>query len=50
MGKIVFETNRYAQQQPTSSEHYMLTKWNDTSIDEMYLFLAVNLLMARNKK
>lgn len=50
MGKIVFETNRYAQQQIISSESSRLTKWKNTSIDEMYVFLAINMLMARNKK
>lgn len=49
MGKIVFEANRYAQQQPTFSEHSRLAKWKDTTIDEMFIFLAVNMLMARNK-
>lgn len=50
MGKIVFETNRYAEQQPVSTKHSRLAKWNNTTIDEMYIFLAVNMLMARNKK
>lgn len=49
MGKIVFETNRYAEQQ-TFSKHSRLAKWKNTSIGEMNVFLAINMLMARNKK
>lgn len=47
---IVFEINRYAQQQSISSEHSRLAKWKSTSIDKLYIFLAVNMVIARNKK
>jgi len=51
MGKIVFETNRYAQEQPTTGSPYTrFNSWKVTCIEEMYFFLAVNMLMARNKK
>jgi len=38
------------QQQPTSPKHYRLAKWKHTSIDKMFIFLAVNIFMGRNKK
>lgn len=50
IGKIVFETNRYAQEQPIISEHSRMVYWKDTSMEELYIFLGVTILMARNKK
>lgn len=50
MGKIVFETNRYAKEQPINSEHSRMAYWKDTSMEELYIFLGVTILMARNKK
>ncbi|XP_008184865.1 piggyBac transposable element-derived protein 4-like [Acyrthosiphon pisum] len=49
IGKIVFETNRYAQEQPIISEHSRMVYWKDTSMEELYIFLGVTILMARNK-
>jgi len=50
VGKIVFETNRYAKEQPINSEHSRMVYWKDTSVEELYIFLGVTILMARNKK
>jgi len=50
IGKIVFETNRYAQEQPIISEHSRMVYWKDTNMEELYIFLGVTILMARNKK
>ncbi|XP_060859580.1 uncharacterized protein LOC132936818 [Metopolophium dirhodum] len=50
IGKIVFETNRYAQEQPIISEHSRMVYWKDTSMEELYIFLGVTILMTRNKK
>lgn len=50
VGKIVFETNRYAKEQPINSEHSRMVYWKDISMEELYIFFAVTILMARNKK
>jgi hypothetical protein len=51
LGKVAFETNRYYQQ---NTEDQVLgdrdKRWYDTTSEEMYLFIAINMLMARNKK
>lgn len=51
MGKVAFETNRYYKQ---VIEKEMLSsrtsRWSDTTADEMYVFIAITMLMTRNKK
>lgn len=51
MGKVAFETNRYYKQ---VIEKEVLTsrtsRWSDTTSDEMYVFIAITMLMTRNKK
>jgi len=53
LGKVAFETNRYAQQflqHKVIFEHSRSKAWNDVNIGELYVFIATTLLMARNKK
>jgi len=51
LGKVAFETNCYYRQ---NTEDQVLgdrdKRWYDTISEEMYLFTAINMLMARNKK
>lgn len=49
MGKIVFETNRYAKEQLHYIEKLRLIKLIDTTIEELCIFLAVNILMVRRE-
>lgn len=53
LGKVVFETNRYAEQYIQSNEishQSRVNAWKDTNVGEMYTFLATTILMSRNKK
>jgi len=53
LGKVVFETNRYAEQYKQSNEisyQSRVNAWKDTNIGEMHTFLATTILMSRNKK
>ncbi|XP_008181189.1 piggyBac transposable element-derived protein 4-like [Acyrthosiphon pisum] len=53
LGKVAFETNRYAKQYIQSNEishQSRVNAWKDTNVDEMYTFLATTILMSRNKK
>lgn len=50
---IVDETNkfyRFVTAQMPLAPHSRLQKWNDTSADEMYTFIAMCMLMVRHKK
>ncbi|XP_060862212.1 piggyBac transposable element-derived protein 4-like [Metopolophium dirhodum] len=51
LGKVAFETNRYYRQNTENQDLGDRDKrWYDTTSEEMYLFIAINMLMARNKK
>lgn len=50
LGKVAFETNRYYHQ---NTENQVLgdcdKRWYDTTSEEMYMFIAINMLMARKQ-
>lgn len=48
MGKIAYETNRYAQQMHASN--ILINIVEGVNINELYVFIATCMLMARNKK
>lgn len=53
LGKVVFETNRYAEQYKQFNKISHQSRVNaqkDTNIGEIYTFLATTILMSRNKK
>jgi len=51
LGKVAYETNEYFRQ---NTESHILScrnaSWYDTTSEELYLFISVQMLMARNKK
>jgi len=51
LGKVAYETNEYYRQ---NIESHIIScrdaSWYDTTSEELYLFIAVQMLMARNKK
>lgn len=47
MGKIAYESNRYAKQMQEANK---LTAEKETTINELYVFIATCMLMTRNKK
>lgn len=52
-GKIAAETNRYfsyVTQNVNRTQFSRLNKWSETDWQEIYLFLAVTMLISRNKK
>lgn len=52
MDRIVTETNKFASEVLNKSEyttHARINKWKDVTVEELYVFLAVSLLMVRNK-
>lgn len=52
LGKVAYETNEYFRQ--TNESHNIMSSrnksWYDTTSEELYLFISVHMLMARNKK
>jgi len=53
LGKVVFETNRYAEQYLKKEDiapKSRMKHWKPTNIEELYVFLATSMLMAHNKK
>ncbi|KAL4125856.1 hypothetical protein QTP88_010096 [Uroleucon formosanum] len=50
LGKVAFETNRYCQQFQNVTSGSRINQWVDVDCEEMFVFLAITMLMARNKK
>ncbi|KAL4153017.1 hypothetical protein QTP88_000850 [Uroleucon formosanum] len=49
-GKVAFETNRYCQQFENVTSGSRINQWVHVDCEEMFVFLAITMLMARNKK
>jgi len=50
LGKVAFETNRYYRQNTENQDVGDRDKrWYDTTSEEMYLFIAIHMLMVRKK-
>lgn len=52
LGKVAYETNEYFRQNIESNNVMSSrdTSWYDTTSKELYLFISIQMLMARNKK
>jgi len=51
LGKVAYETNEYYRQNTESHiMSYHNANWYDTTSEELYLFISILMLMARNKK